>query len=161
MKKITLIFISMLVFSCTPKAEKTPYQTGIIEMEDTKSKRIIEFHQAYINNNFDSQMDLFSEDAVIHINADDVSAKDMISGFAEGSQFYNNIQYKEWNTGTFILDDGSIYTNMWFTWSATSKATGVTLNNPVHNWMRWEGDKIVEGAFIFNPTDYIANMSSE
>ena len=80
---------------------------------------------------------------------------------AEGSQFYNNIQYKEWNTGTFILDDGSIYTNMWFTWSATSKATGVTLNNPVHNWMRWEGDKIVEGAFIFNPTDYIANMSSE
>jgi hypothetical protein len=27
--------------------------------------------------------------------------------------------------------------------------------------MRWEGDKIVEGAFIFNPIDYIANMSSE
>ena len=159
MKKSVLILMAVVAFSCNQAPPKSPYQTGTIEMEDAKSKRIIEFHQAYLNNKFDSQIDLFSEDAVIHINSDDVSAQEMISGFGAGSQFYENIEYKDWNTGTFILDDGSIYTNMWFTWSATSKVTGVSLNNPVHNWMRWKDGKIVEGAFIFNSTEYIANMT--
>ena len=83
----------------------------------------------------------------------------MISGFGAGSEFYENIQYKDWTTATMHLDDGKVYTNLWYIWSATSKATGVTLNNPVHTWMRWEGDKIAEAAFIFNPTEYIANMT--
>ena len=149
----------LLTFSCNQVPEKSPYQTGTIEIEDAKSKRIDAFHQAYLDGNFDSQIDLFTEDAVIHINADDVSAQDMISGFGAGSEFYENIQYKDWTTATMHLDDGKVYTNLWYIWSATSKATGITLNNPVHTWMRWEGDKIAEAAFIFNPTEYIANMT--
>ena len=149
----------LLTFSCNQVPEKSPYQTGTIEIEDAKSKRIDAFHQAYLDGNFDSQIDLFTEDAVIHINADDVSAQDMISGFGAGSEFYENIQYKDWTTATMHLDDGKVYTNLWYIWSATSKATGVTLNNPVHTWMRWEGDKIAEAAFILNPTEYIANMT--
>ena len=85
----------LLTFSCNQVPEKSPYQTGTIEIEDAKSKRIDAFHQAYLDGNFDSQIDLFTEDAVIHINADDVSAQDMISGFGAGSEFYENIQYKD------------------------------------------------------------------
>ena len=38
------------------------------------------------------------------------------------------------------------------------ESTGVTVSNPVYSWFKWDGDKVSEGAFIFDPTEYVANM---
>ena len=39
-----------------------------------------------------------------------------------------------------------------------SKSTGVTVNNPVHAYFRWEGDKVSRVAYIFDSAEYVANM---
>ena len=159
MKNFLLIILSITIFSCADNtSNKSEFQEGIVEMNDSKSQAMDNFTKAYLENNLETQIDLFTEDAIIHINSNDVTPAQMIEVFSSEKEFYENVQNIERATATMTFEDGNVYSNYWFTWKATSKSTGVTISNPVHSWFKWDGDKVSEGAFIFDPTEYVANM---
>ena len=159
MKNFLLIILSITIFSCADNtSKKSEFQVGIVEMNDSKSQAMDNFTKAYLENNLETQIDLFTEDAIIHINSNDVTPAQMIEVFSSEKEFYENVENIERATATMTFEDGNVYSNYWFTWKATSKSTGVTISNPVHSWFKWDGDKVSEGAFIFDPTEYVANM---
>ena len=106
------------------------------------------FNKAYLDNDMTGQDEIFSENAVARVNGQEMSPAEMIEAFMGGREFYNDIKNINPSTSTFTYDDGAIYTSTWFTWEGISKSTGVTVNNPVHAYFRWEGDKVSRVAYI-------------
>jgi hypothetical protein len=57
-------------------------------------------------------------------------------------------------------NDGAIFTNYWYTWTATSKKTNEVLNLKGYCWFKWENDKVIEVYNAFDPTAYNTFMSN-
>ena len=120
-----------------------PMSTSLLETcfdTDAKSMVMDAFNKAYLDNDMTGQDEIFLENAVARVNGQEMSPAEMIEAFMGGREFYNDIKNINPSTSTFIYDDGAIYTSTWFTWEGISKSTGVTVNNPVHAYFRWEGD---------------------
>ena len=143
---------------CTTIENKSENQQGVIEKNDAKSMVMDAFNKAYLDNDMTGQDSIFVENAVARVNGQEMSPAEMIEAFMGGREFYNDIKNINPSTSTFIYDDGAIYTSTWFTWEGISKSTGVTVNNPVHAYFRWEGDKVSRVAYIFDSAEYVANM---
>ena len=107
------------------------------------------------------QEELFAENAVANVNGVETTPAAMMEGFLQGRNFYSDITNSDRATGTFILDNGEVYTNTWFTWTGMSNATDVTINSPVQASFKWENDKVVEVNFLYDSHDYIVNMGVE
>ena len=129
MKNFFLILtVSMFMISCTQVSdnhiEKTENHFGTIEVGDAKSLAMDAFNDAYVANDMSGQEELFAENAVANVNGQETTPATMMEGFLQGHNFYSDIQNSERATGTFVLDNGEIYTNTWFDWKGTSNATG-------------------------------------
>ena len=155
------IFLSLLIFSCSTADKKSENQQGIIEKNDAKSLVMDAFNKAYLDNDMSGQDGIFTENAVARVNGQEMLPAEMIEAFMGGREFYNDIKNINPSTSTFIYDDGTIYTSTWFTWEGISKSTGVTVNNPVHAYFKWEGNKVSIVSYIFDSAEYVANMSIE
>ena len=152
------LFLSLLIFSCSTADKKSENQQGIIEKNDAKSLVMDAFNKAYLDNDMSGQDAIFAENAVARVNGQEMSPAEMIEAFMGGREFYKDIKNINPSTSTFIYDDGTIYTSTWFTWEGISKSAGVIVNNPVHAYFRWEGDKVSRVAYIFDSAEYVANM---
>ncbi len=166
MKKLILIITaSFLMVSCKNDTKdllkKSEFHVGIIEANDSKSEIMNSFNDAYLANDMSGQNYFFAENAVARINGQTTTPAEMIESFMAGREFYSDIKNNNRATGTFILDEGQVFTNTWFQWEGTSKSTGVKVSNPVHASFRWEGDKVVEVTYVFDSAEYIANMGQE
>ena len=155
------LFLSLLIFSCSTADKKSENQQGIIEKNDAKSLVMDTFNKAYLDNDMSGQDGIFTENAVARVNGQEMLPAEMIEAFMGGREFYNDIKNINPSTSTFIYDDGTIYTSTWFTWEGISKSTGVTVNNPVHAYFKWEGNKVSIVSYIFDSAEYVANMSIE
>ena len=155
------LFLSLLIFSCSTADKKSENQQGIIEKNDAKSLVMDAFNKAYLDNDMTGQDGIFTENAVARVNGQEMPPAEMIEAFMGGREFYNDIKNINPSTSTFIYDDGTIYTSTWFTWEGISKSTGVTVNNPVHAYFKWEGNKVSIVSYIFDSAEYVANMSIE
>jgi len=155
------LFLSLLIFSCSTADKKSENQQGIIEKNDAKSLVMDAFNKAYLDNDMSGQDGIFTENAVARVNGQEMLPAEMIEAFMGGREFYNDIKNINPSTSTFIYDDGTIYTSTWFTWEGISKSTGVTVNNPVHAYFKWEGNKVSIVSYIFDSAEYVANMSIE
>jgi len=155
------LFLSLLIFSCSTADKKSENQQGIIEKNDAKSLVMDAFNKAYLDNDMSGQDGIFTENAVARVNGQEMPPAEMIEAFMGGREFYNDIKNINPSTSTFIYDDGTIYTSTWFTWEGISKSTGVTVNNPVHAYFKWEGNKVSIVSYIFDSAEYVANMSIE
>ena len=154
------LFLSLLIFSCSTTEKKSENQQGVIEKNDSKSLAMDTFNKAYLDNDMTGQDVIFTENAVARVNGQEMSPAEMIEAFMGGREFYNDIKNINPSTSTFIYDDGAIYTSTWFTWEGISKSTGVTVNNPVHAYFKWEGDIVSSVGYIFDSAEYVANMSN-
>ena len=152
------LFVSLFILSCTTIEKKSENQQGLIEKNDEKSMVMDAFNKAYLDNDMTGQDGIFAENAVAIVNGQEMSPAEMIEAFMGGREFYNDIKNINPSTSTFIYDDGAIYTSTWFTWEGISKSTGVIVNNPVHAYFRWEGDKVSRVTYIFDSAEYVANM---
>ena len=163
-KYILILIISFFAIRCQNNdpsfIKKTEAQVGIIEGNDAKSQIMNAFNDAYLSNDMTGQSAIFTEDAIANVNSQEMAINDMIAAFMGGRESYENITNEERTTATFILDSGDVYTSTWFTWGGTSKSTGVTLSNPVHASFKWEGDKVASVSYIFDSSEYVANMGS-
>jgi len=165
MKKIfLLLFVSITMVSCDTNTKNqndtSDPMSGYMVGNDAKSDAMVKFTKAYQENNISSVKSIFSEDAVFHINDADVSFDDVNQAFSSGHEYFDNIQHSDYDVSTMYYNDGKIFTNYWYTWSATSKKTGEVLSLKGYCWFKWEDDKVVEVYNAFDPTAYNAAMSN-
>tara|TARA_B100000768_G_C11010318_1_gene261704 strand:+ start:63 stop:578 length:516 start_codon:yes stop_codon:yes gene_type:complete len=163
---VTTIF-SLFLTSCSNNQNSTPpkeeNQVGIIKGNDFRSKAMIKFTDAYVNNDLNSVSDLFIEDAKIMINDADLTFTEMAAGFSGGHNYFDNIRHEERDAFTMHYKEGdiagNIYTHYWYTWKATSKKTGEEISIRGYSWMKWRGDKVEAVYNAFDPTLYNASIN--
>jgi hypothetical protein len=166
MKKIFLfVFATSLLFSCERDNKKSDAKnndpmSGIMVEKDAKSDAMLQFTKAYQDNNISSVESIFTEDAVFNVNDTKMNFDEVNAGFSSGHNFFTNIKHSEFNVSTMYYNDGQIFTNYWYTWTATSKKTNNELTLRGYCWFRWENDKVVEVYNAFDPTAYNAEMSN-
>ena len=150
--------LGFFILSCDNN--KSENHIGIIEGNDSKSLMMNSFNDAYLANDMVGQEEIFADNAIARVNGQEMSPAEMIEAFLGGKEFYDEVKNTDRATGTFILDEGEVYTNTWFGWEGVSKSTGVKVANPVHASFKWEGDKVVEVSYVFDSAKYVANMGS-
>jgi hypothetical protein len=57
-------------------------------------------------------------------------------------------------------NNGRVFTNLWYDWSAVIKSSGETLTAKGYGWFEWQDGKVVEAYNAFDPTAYNAAMST-
>jgi hypothetical protein len=169
MKNFFLSTIMLLVFSISCNTaqnsdiSKEENQVGIIKGDDFRSKAMIKFTDAYVNNNLNSVADLFTSDAKIMVNDADLTFSEMTAGFSSGHNYFENIRHEDRDTFTMHYKEGdiagNIYTHYWYTWKATSKKTGEEISIRGYAWMKWRGDKVEATYNAFDPTLYNASLN--
>jgi hypothetical protein len=169
MKNFFLSTIMLLVFSISCNTAKNSdiskeeNQVGIIKGDDFRSKAMIKFTDAYVNNNLNSVADLFTSDAKIMVNDADLTFSEMTAGFSSGHNYFENIRHEDRDAFTMHYKEGDIagnvYTHYWYTWKATSKKTGEEISIRGYAWMKWRGDKVEATYNAFDPTLYNASLN--
>lgn len=166
MKKLILIlFTSVLLVSCNSESkEKTSTNvdpmSGFMVGNDSKSDAMLQFTKAYEDNNIATVKSIFTEDAVFNVNDTKLTFEEVNAGFSAGHDFFDNIKHSDFDVSTMYYNDGNVFTNYWYTWTATSKKTGNELTLKGYCWFKWENDKVVEVYNAFDPTAYNAEMSN-
>ena len=156
MKK-TLIIILVLTFTAcnnVPLNFDSSEWGGLISPTDERNQKVNQFVDAYANNDLQSVKDMFSEDAVINVNDDQMTVEQMFDGFSAGHNFYDGINNIDRRVNTMFYNNGTIYTNYWYTWVGTNKKTGEKLMAKGHAYFQWKDGKIIETYNAFDPTEY-------
>ncbi|HBD42737.1 MAG TPA: hypothetical protein DEF03_02780 [Bacteroidetes bacterium] len=162
---LTTIF-PLLLIGCVNVEESTPMieenQVGIIKGNDFRSKAMLQFTDAYVNNDLDSMTDLFTEDANFMINDADLTFNEVAEGFSSGHDYFENIRHENRDAFTMHYKEGeiagNIFTHYWYTWKATSKKTGEEISIRGYSWMKWRGEKVEAVYNAFDPTLYNAQF---
>ena len=166
MKKIILfLFATSLMISCDNdskkhNSDKSDPMSGYMVGNDVKSDAMLQFTKAYQDNDISSVKSIFSEDAIFHVNDTQMTFDQVNEGFSAGHNYFDNIKHSEFDVATMYYNDGKIFTNYWYTWSAISKETNNELNLRGYCWFKWENDKVVEVYNAFDPTAYNTEMSN-
>ena len=141
---------------------KEENQVGIIKGNDFRSKAIIKFTDAYVNNDLNSVSDLFTEDAKIMVNDSDLTYSQMAAVFSSDHNYFDNIRHENRDSFTMHYKEGeiagNIFTHYWYTWKATSKKTKEEISIRSYDWMKWRGDKVEAMYIAFDPTLYNAQI---
>ena len=163
---IILLILNMNFLSCdnsqNKNSNKEENQVGIIKGDDFRSKAMMRFTDAYVNNNLESTSDIFLPSVKIMVNDSDVSFDEMVSGFSSGHEYFDNIRHE--NRGAYTMHytegniAGNIFTHYWYTWKATSRKTGEEISIRGYAWMKWKNDKVEAMYNAFDPTLYNASM---
>ena len=98
--------------------------SGKIVQNDSKSLAAKKFSEAYTTNNLASVKSFFTDDAKFYINDSKLRIVQMMDGFSQGHEYFDNIEHSDDLYTTMYYNNDSIFTNMWYTWSANSKKTG-------------------------------------
>ena len=155
MKKIFLIITALVFSACNnPANYDSSDWGGVISPTDERNDKITQFIDAYANNDLQSVKYLFADDAVINVNDDAMTVQGMIDGFTQGHNFYDGINNIDRQINTMFYNNGSIYTNYWYTWVGKNKQTGEELSVKGHAYFQWKDGKIIETYNAFDPTEY-------
>ena len=161
---IILFFLILFFIACDEKVSSdeikdTDPWSGKIIQNDSKSLAAKKFSEAYTTNNLASVKSLFNDDAIFHVNDSKLTIDQMIDGFSQGHEYFDNIEHSDELYTTMYYNNDSIFTNMWYTWSANSKKTGKKITLRGYGWFKWQENKIIEVYNAFDPTLYNAAMS--
>ena len=147
MKKIILIFIAALFVGCT--------STGVqVTFDDEKSNAIRAHFQNYLNNDMDGLKSLWSSDLQVFANSTESVTLDELVVLLQAQHATFDPITMSWGNGDEDLgqwvettnypdgpaNDAVTVTQTWFTWNATSKLTGETINLPAHISFLWNED---------------------
>ena len=113
------------------------------------------FADAYENMDAESAITIFSDDAVFYVNDTKMTPKEVVSAFMTGHEYYDDIKNTDRTTTTMFYNNGSIFTNYWYTWNGTNKKTGELVVLRGYAWFKWDGMKVVEAYNAFDPTAYM------
>ena len=166
MKKIIpILFVTVLLISCSTESKvKTVNNddpmSGVMVGKDSKSDAMMQFTKAYEDNNIISAKSIFSDSVVFNVNDTKMTFDEVNEGFSAGHDYFDNIKHSDVHDSTMYYNDGNIFTNYWYTWTAKSKKTSNELTLRGYCWFKWENDKVVEVYNAFDPTGYNQEMSN-
>tara|TARA_B100000780_G_scaffold271330_1_gene232157 strand:- start:917 stop:1417 length:501 start_codon:yes stop_codon:yes gene_type:complete len=165
MKKIFLLLSLAILITACEKNAKQPTDdnpmSGYILGDDVYTQGVEKFMKAYTDKNFENAKGIFAENAVFSVNDVEMGVEDMMTGFASGHEYFDNISHKNIDLATMYYNDGKVFTNVWYDWSGVAKSTGEILELRGYGWFKWENRKVIEAYNAFDPTAYNSIMTSE
>tara|TARA_B110000003_G_scaffold111447_1_gene114073 strand:+ start:8201 stop:8701 length:501 start_codon:yes stop_codon:yes gene_type:complete len=165
MKKIILLISLVTFLVACEQTIKQPTDnnpmSGYILGDDVYTQGVEKFMKAYTDNNFENAQDIFAENAIFSVNDVKMGISDMMTGFAVGHQYFDNISHNNVDIATMHYNNGNVFTNVWYDWSGIVKSTGDKLELRGYGWFKWENEKVIEAYNAFDPTAYNAVLSSQ
>ena len=159
MKKIMLIMlVSFMFVGCE---QPTSESAGVIQRTDDLSTKVKQMAEDYVSKNFEIANETYSDTVQAKFNSTEVQGKEnLIGGWHVEHKLFSGISIDDQYAHTNYFSDGNIWTNHWFTWSATANETGEKLQIRAHFDYKWEDGKIVIAQAFFSDRDYSRIMEA-
>ena len=159
MKKIMLIILASLMFvGCE---QPTSESAGVIQRTDDLSTKVKQMAEDYVSKNFEIANETYSDTVQARFNSTEVQGKEnLIGGWHVEHKVFSDISIEDQYAHTNYFSGGNIWTNHWFTWSATANETGEKLQIRAHFDYKWEDGKIVIAQAFFSDRDYSRIMEA-
>jgi hypothetical protein len=159
MKKIMLIILASFMFvGCE---QPTSERAGVIQRTDDLSTKVKQIAEDYVSKNFEIANETYSDTVQARFNSTEVQGKEnLIGGWHVEHKVFSDISIEDQYAHTNYFSGGNIWTNHWFTWSATANETGEKLQIRAHFDYKWEDGKIVIAQAFFSDRDYSRIMEA-
>ena len=159
MKKIMLIILASFMFvGCE---QPTSESAGVIQRTDDLSTKVKQIAEDYVSKNFEIANETYSDTVQARFNSTEVQGKEnLIGGWHVEHKVFSDIFIEDQYAHTNYFSGGNIWTNHWFTWSATANETGEKLQIRAHFDYKWEDGKIVIAQAFFSDRDYSRIMEA-
>ena len=159
MKKIMLIILASFMFvGCE---QPTSESAGVIQRTDDLSTKVKQMAEDYVSKNFEIANETYSDTVQARFNSNEVQGKEnLIGGWHVEHKVFSDISIEDQYAHTNYFSGGNIWTNHWFTWSATANETGEKLQIRAHFDYKWEDGKIVIAQAFFSDRDYSRIMEA-
>ena len=113
------------------------------------------------NNSYELSRDLYSDTVQTRFNSTTIDGlSDLIDGWKQQHVVFSEIKMSDPYVHTNYFSNGGIWSNFWFTWTATSNATGNQLEIRAHFDYKWEDGKIVVSQGFFADEEFNKEMAA-
>ena len=159
MKKIILIILVSFMFAACEQT--TSENAGVIQRTEDLSAKVLDLAKEYQNNSYELSRELYSDTVQTRFNSTAIDGlSDLIDGWKQQHVVFSDIKMSNPYVHTNYFSNGGIWSNFWFTWSATSNATGNQLEIRAHFDYKWEDGKIVVSQGFFADEEFNKEMAA-
>ena len=159
MKKIMLIILASFMFVACE--QPTSESAGVIQRTDDLSAKVLDLAKEYQNNSYELSRELYSDTVQTRFNSTTIDGlSDLIDGWKQQHVVFSDIKMSNPYVHTNYFSNGNVWSNFWFTWSATSNATGNQLEIRAHFDYKWEDGKIVISQGFFADEEFNKEMAA-
>ena len=153
-----IILASFMFAACEQPAGEN---AGIIQRTDDLSAKVLDLATEYQNNSYELSRELYSDTVQTRFNSTAIDGlSDLIDGWKQQHVVFSDIKMSNPYVHTNYFSNGGIWSNFWFTWSATSNATGNELEIRAHFDYKWEDGKIVVSQGFFADEEFNKEMAA-
>ena len=153
-----IILASFMFAACEQPAGES---AGIIQRSDDLSAKVLDLATEYQNNSYELSRELYSDTVQTRFNSTAIDGlSDLIDGWKQQHVVFTDIKMSNPYVHTNYFSNGGIWSNFWFTWSATSNATGNQLEIRAHFDYKWEDGKIVVSQGFFADEEFNKEMAA-
>ena len=153
-----IILASFMFVGCE---QPTSERAGVIQRTDDLSTKVKQIAEDYVSKNFEIANETYSDTVQARFNSTEVQGKEnLIGGWHVEHKVFSDISIEDQYAHTNYFSGGNIWTNHWFTWSATANETGEKLQIRAHFDYKWEDGKIVIAQAFFSDRDYSRIMEA-
>ena len=153
-----IVLASFMFAACEQPAGEN---AGIIQRTDDLSAKVLDLATEYQNNSYELSRELYSDTVQTRFNSTAIDGlSDLIDGWKQQHVVFSDIKMSNPYVHTNYFSNGGIWSNFWFTWSATSNATGNQLEIRAHFDYKWEDGKIVVSQGFFADEEFNKEMAA-
>lgn len=153
-----IILASFMFVACE---QPTNENAGVIQRTDDLSAKVLDLAKEYQNNSYELSRELYSDTVQTRFNSTTIDGlSDLIDGWKQQHVVFSDIKMSNPYVHTNYFSNGGIWSNFWFTWSATSNATGNQLEIRAHFDYKWEDGKIVISQGFFADEEFNKEMAA-
>ena len=153
-----IILVSFMFAACE---QTTSENAGVIQRTDDLSAKVLDLAKEYQNNSYELSRELYSDTVQTRFNSTSIDGlSDLVDGWKQQHVVFSDIKMSDPYVHTNYFSNGGIWSNFWFTWSATSNATGNQLEIRAHFDYKWEDGKIVISQGFFADEEFNKEMAA-
>ena len=153
-----IILASFMFVACE---QPTSESAGVIQRTDDLSTKVLDLAKEYQNNSYELSRELYSDTVQTRFNSTTIDGlSDLIDGWKQQHVVFSDIKMSNPYVHTNYFSNGGIWSNFWFTWSATSNVTGNQLEIRAHFDYKWEDGKIVVSQGFFADEEFNKEMAA-
>ncbi len=147
-KLLSSLLLLALILSCSNQQSGT----AVVKDSDELSLKTKSLLKAYVDNDFSLWEELVSDDCEVLINNNVLDKKTTMEALKQDHMLFSSLSISENYAHTNYFNDGNVWTNHWFTNTATGNFTGNTTAVRVHSDLKWEDGKVVKFQVYYDPS---------